>query len=111
MNDGATQYASQLAQIRALLGSVSVFEGLLEASPTVLMVAELVRDHEELEARIDAIAMVVAAVREEHESDHRHGHVDAVFQLPHLLNEISRLIQGGDRVPSTPEEWRADGGA
>jgi hypothetical protein len=52
-------YAGQLAQIRASMATVSVYEGLVEVTPIVMMVAELAKDHEELEARIDAAIFTI----------------------------------------------------
>src|SRR4051812_3218717 len=52
-------YAGQLAQIRGSMNTVAVYEGLVDASSVVMMVSELVRDHEELEARIDAALLFI----------------------------------------------------
>lgn len=77
----------QITQVRVAMGKVAVYEGIAEHSPLALMVDELVRDHEELEARIDA---VMSYLNTKGQADS-----DAV--------EVARLLQGGARVPDTPE--------
>lgn len=56
-------YAGQLAQIRGAMATVSVYEGLIDVSPVVMMVTELARDHGELEARIDAAIFLIGPDR------------------------------------------------
>jgi hypothetical protein len=89
--------ASELNQIRIALGRVAAFEGM-DASPTAMMVDELVRDHEELEARIDAALMLVKQVKD--------GIVYPDTQLgwESCLDELARFLKGGTRVPNTPED-------
>lgn len=57
-------YAVQLAQIRGAMSTVAVYEGLVDASSVVMMVADLARDHEELEARIDAALLFIGPDRD-----------------------------------------------
>jgi hypothetical protein len=80
------RYAGQMTQIRASMREVAVYEDLVDTSPTVMLVAELVRDHEELEARIDAAVMLCS----EHTDDP-------------VVMEVARLLQGGPRTPDTIE--------
>ena len=51
--------AKEMAQVRAALSEVAVYEGLVDVSLVAMMVSELVRDHEELEARIDAVMSMI----------------------------------------------------
>lgn len=83
-----------LAQIRAALNEVAVYEGLVDVSPTAMLVSELVRDHEELEARINAVLLLIAALK----GDSYPG----ISDLRDGINEIARLLQGGSRVPDSP---------
>lgn len=80
------KYVLQIMQIRASMREVAVYEDLVEVSPTAMLVSELVRDHEELEARIDAAVMLCRDRTEDP-----------------LAVEVARLLQGGGRTPDTPE--------
>jgi hypothetical protein len=80
------RYAQEIVQIRASMREVAVYEGLVDTTPTAMLVSELVRDHEELEARIDAVVMLCR---------NRTGDPLAV--------EVVRLLQGGARTPDSPE--------
>ena len=80
---------AKLVSIKVALGRVAVYDGLVDHSPTEMMVDDLVRDHEELEARIDAVLHYV--------SSHEDGFDTEQF------NEVSRLLKGGVRIPDSPE--------
>ena len=82
----AERLGTVLAEIRGSLDQVAVYEGM-DGSPVALLVAELVRDHEELEARIDAALMRIAS-----------GPSYA------LGNEVAAILRGGPRVPDDPRE-------
>jgi hypothetical protein len=85
------QHAIQeLIAIKACLNRVSVFEGMVDYSPTALLVSGLVHDHEELESRIYAVLALLTP--EMLEMSH-----------PCPIDEIIRLLKGGSRVPDTPE--------
>lgn len=81
--------ARVIAEVRGSLSEVAVFDGILEFSPTALAVAELVRDHGELEARIEAAL-----------SDMAHYEGKGEWEL---LEGPYRLLRGAPRVPDTPE--------
>jgi hypothetical protein len=85
----------EIAQIRASLSIVSVYDGIMDGSPTARLVSELARDHEELEARIDAVIMYLAQVQTE---------TDAEVAMKRT---VVRLLAGGDRVPDSPEGLEA----
>lgn len=87
----------QVTQVRVAMGKVAVYEGIAEHSPLALMVDELVRDHEELEARIDAV-LSLCAVNQDDLGTLVPEEVEA------LVAEVARLLQGGSRVPDTIEE-------
>lgn len=95
--------ALELAQIRGCLAQVAVYEGLVDSSPLAMMVSELVRDHEELEARIDAAMHVISGIgRQEADLSASGNEVSSAGLL--LINregliEVGRLLQGGKRVP------------
>lgn len=99
--------AREILQVRMALGRVAVYEGILDVSPTAMLVDELVRDHEELEARIDAaLHLISAALLTEVDEDDRHGHVDPVYALMaahRRLARVAELLKGGSRVPDSPE--------
>lgn len=79
----------EMNQVKIALGRVAVYEGMVEVSPTVRLVDELVRDHEELEARIDA---VLSYLTTQHQT------------RPEIIDEVARLLKGGTRVPDDIEE-------
>jgi hypothetical protein len=85
----AEHLIEELTSIRIALGRVAVYEGMVDYSPTVLLVDELVRDHEELEARIDAVLSYLST---QHQT------------RPEIVDEVARLLKGGTRVPDTIEE-------
>lgn len=58
--------AETINQIKIALEQVAVYEGIVGVSPTVMLVTELVRDHEELERRIDQAILIC---RSQPESD------------------------------------------
>jgi hypothetical protein len=91
VTDRETRLARELTEIRVALGKVAAFEGIHETSTTAMMVDELVRDHEELEARIDAAIM---------------SPTDKAME--DRIEEIARLLQGGTRVPDTPASLKED---
>ena len=78
---------AEIAQIKIALEQVAVYEGLVEVSPVALLVSELVRDHEELEARIDAAFLVLREALTGETGERG------------WAAEVSRLLSGGTRVP------------
>lgn len=89
------ELAQEIAAIRAVMTTVSVYEDLPDIGPLPVMVSELARDHEELEARIDAAL----------------HYLQSLLGLPpdspasriSTIREVSRLLRGGARVPDTIE--------
>lgn len=81
---------AELTQIKVALNEVAVYEGLVEVSPTALLVSELVRDHEELEARIDAVISLLQGAKEA---------ANVTDEPSPLIDEVWRLLAGGDRFP------------
>lgn len=90
------RYAREMTEVRVALGGVAVFEGLVDSSPVAIMIDQLVRDHEELEARIDAALLLCASPAGQLASLHDEGATEA-------LQEIARLLRGGSRIPDSPE--------
>lgn len=88
----AEHLGSEMAEIKASLMEVAVYEGM-GGSPTALLVTELVRDHEELEARIDAALSFISGAPSFLPSERTRKD----------LAEIARLLKGGQRVPDTIE--------
>lgn len=88
----AESLGSEMAEIKASLMEVAVYEGM-GGSPTALLVTELVRDHEELEARIDAALSFISGAPSFLPSE----------RTREDLAEIARLLKGGQRVPDTIE--------
>lgn len=86
--DRANRLGEEIAEIKGSLSQVAVYEGL-EGSPTALLVSELVRDHEELEKRIDAAVLLCAANTEEP--------LDGYGQ-------IAEVLRGGKRIADDPRE-------
>lgn len=74
-------------QILIALERVVAYDGLLDVSPVALLVSELVRDHGELESRIEA-ALVYASEAEPTQE----------------LQWIVHLLRGAPRVPDTVAE-------
>ena len=89
--DRIERLTNEIENIRIALGRVAVYDGIIENSPTALLVDDLVRDHEDLEARIDA---VMSLLRYEQESRN----------ATTTDEEVARLLQGGTRVPDDIEE-------
>jgi C4-dicarboxylate-specific signal transduction histidine kinase len=89
--------AAELAQIKVALDEVAVYQGMIDVSPVALLVSELVRDHEELEARIDAVIMLLKGAKEE---------ANVTDEPSPLIDEVARLLQGGERF--FPEALSAD---
>lgn len=89
---------AERTQIRASLMSLPVYEDLVGPAPLTVMVAQVARDHEELEARIESVLDVILTrvnldglPKDSEEFD--------------TLNRIAGLLQGQiPRVPDTPEE-------
>lgn len=88
-DETADSLVAEMNQVKIALGRVAVYEGMVEVSPTVRLVDELVRDHEELEARIDA---VLSYLTTQHQT------------RPEIIDEVARLLKGGTRMPDTIEE-------
>jgi hypothetical protein len=84
---------TELVQIKAALNEVAVYEGLVEVSPVAYLVSELVRDHEELEARIDAVVSLLQGAKEA---------ANVTDEPSPLIDEVARLLQGGERFPDDP---------
>lgn len=89
--------SAELFQIKIALEQVAVYEGMVDVSPVALLVSELVRDHEELEARIDACVALLQGAKEAAEGE----------PSP-LVDEVARLLQGGNRVPDDPSQLLDD---
>lgn len=85
--------ARQVHTINVALETVAAYEGMNPAQATVAYVQELVRDHEELEARIDAVMGYLAPLLE-----------DGQGTGPEGARHIAALLQGAARVPDTAEE-------
>jgi hypothetical protein len=100
--DRVIRLARELTEIRVALGGVAAFEGIHESSPTAMMVDELVRDHEELEARIDAVMIIIKAIGDGDRTP-RAGYDGPDEAWRDEVREIGRILQGGPRVPDTPE--------
>ena len=81
---------AKLVSIKVALNRVSVYQDMVDRSPTEMLVDDLVRDHEELEARIDAVLHYL--------SSERQSRNETVTD-----EEVARLLRGGTRVPDSPE--------
>jgi hypothetical protein len=83
-----------LTVIQASLGEVAVYKGMgIGRESVVLYLNELVRDHEELERRID-LAMLECASAMDGDS----------VQVGIFAQGIGRTLQGGSKTPDTIEE-------
>jgi len=92
----------ELSQVRSVLTEVPVYEGLVGPAPLAMMVSELARDHEELEARIESVLDVILTRRADG--------LDIDTPEYATLNQIAGLLQGQiERVPDTLEELTEDG--
>lgn len=92
----------ELAQIRSVLTQLPVYEGLVGPTPLPMMVSELARDQEELEARIESVLDVILTRRSD-------GLATDTTEYE-TLNKIAGLLQGQiPRVPDTAEELTEDG--
>lgn len=89
-NEAWHAVGQEIMQVRVALGRVAVYQGIVEHSPTAMLVDELVRDHEELEARIEA---ALVALGDDPAS-----------------KRIEGLLRGAERVPDTVEEALGDPG-
>lgn len=87
--------AAELAQIKTALNEVAVYQGMVGVSPVALLVSELVRDHEELEARIDA---AIALLRDAKDA------ANVTDEPSPLVDEMARLLSGGERFPDDPSQ-------
>lgn len=81
LNDRLVGKVNEVNEIRVALGRVAAFEGIVDSSTTAMLVDELVRDHEELESRIDAAMSLLSGETSE------------------VASEVARLLGGGTRVP------------
>lgn len=81
---------AELMQIRALMHQVTVYEGLVDASNLVMMVADLVRDHDALETRIENVLHYCA--------DEQAGSPENDDVVAMCLSIID-LARGGSPVP------------
>lgn len=96
--DRAQRYAKEITEIKVALNQVAVYEGLVDVSPTARLVSELVRDHEELEARIDAALHYISTLNS---TPLNHGETPKVaFEV---LVEVADLLRGAQRIPDTLE--------
>lgn len=80
-----------LTQVKATLSEVAVYEGMPIGSDesVLLYLAELVRDHEELERRIDLAMMTL---------------VDESVPLTEIPNQVANILKGGERTPDDLSE-------
>ena len=82
-----------LTVIQASLGEVAVYKGMtIGHESVVLYVNELVRDHEELERRIDATMLECAAAMDG----------DSI-PVSLFAQQVGRILQGGAKTPDTIE--------
>lgn len=91
----ADRLGRELAEIKGSLSQVAVYEGM-DGSPTALLVSELARDHEELEARIDSVLHYLSI---QQAASLRGERLDGAL----MGAEIARLLRGGNRVPDSPQ--------
>lgn len=89
LEERLAQSQAQLTQIRALMGKVAVYEGMSDTWPLVMMVSDLVKDHDALEGRIDAAVFECR------------GHMDDEFE--DLATEVLQILSGRKSTPDTPE--------
>lgn len=80
-----------LSRVKATLSEVAVYEGMPIGSDesVLLYLAELVRDHEELERRIDLAMMTLA---------------DESVPLTQIPNQVANILKGGERTPDDLSE-------
>jgi hypothetical protein len=97
--------ARELGLVRIALGRVSVYEGITDVSPTVMMVDDLVRNYAELEARIDAAMMVLTGLKGLQEA---RGDFLLYNDLTDALDSVYGLLRGGTRVPDDPSALDGD---
>jgi hypothetical protein len=82
-----------LAAVRGSLSEVAVYEGLPIGEESMLLyLNELVRDHEELERRIDKAMMECAAAK------------DGWMEIRLFAEQIVRILQGGVVTPNGVDE-------
>lgn len=82
--------ARRLHAINVALETVAAYEGMDPAQATVVYVQELVRDHEELEARIDAAVGLLHMMIEQGGTEEG-------------LKQVVGYLAGAPRTPDTPE--------
>jgi hypothetical protein len=99
----ADKLAKELIEVRIALGRVSTYEGLVEVSPTAMLVAGLVDDHEALETRIEAVLTYVQHLRDTEAWTYEADTGDALVWPHEALAEIVRLLSGGSIVTDTLE--------
>jgi hypothetical protein len=86
------RYAAELAQIRGSMHEVTSYHGMVDSSPLAMLVADLVRDHENLESRFEAVIHMLGSLSES--------------QRTPLVIEVERILRlGGESswVPDSPE--------
>lgn len=90
--DPGQRAIAEITLIKVALGRVALYEDLVEVSPTVRLVEELVRDHEDLESRIDAVLHYISSFQR----------VTYPVQAKTVMEEVTRLLRGGSIVPDSP---------
>jgi hypothetical protein len=79
-----------LVAVRATLAEVAVYEGMPIGEESMLLyLGEVVRDHEELERRIDLAVLECAAGREK-----------GWMEIRPFAEQIARILQGGVATPN-----------
>lgn len=91
--------SAELAQIRALMHTVTVYEGLVDVSPLTMMVSDLVKDHDALETRIENALHYIADMK----AGGPMKNLDGVTGLQVDTEHIVHLLRGGSPVPDTIE--------
>jgi hypothetical protein len=93
LSDRLERIQGVLTVIQASLSEVAVYKGMgIGTDSVVLYVNELVRDHEELERRIDAAMLECAAAMDG----------DSI-PISLFAQQIGRILQGGNQTPDTIE--------
>jgi uncharacterized membrane-anchored protein YjiN (DUF445 family) len=77
---------AEITQVRVALGRAVTLQGLTETSPVATLVDLMVRDHDELESRIEAALVLLAS------------HRDSI-----MPDDVARILRGAPRVPDTIE--------
>lgn len=91
---------AQMVLVRVALSRVAEYsDGIAQSQPVPLLVDGVVRDHEELEARIEAVLDLILTRRDV-------DGLDIAGSEYATLNKIAGLLQGQvPRVPDTLEGW------